>query len=379
MVKRNCRGQSNCENNAQCLQDSVNCPETSMCICPACFYGSRCQFSSSGFGLSLDAILGYHIQPHINIKYQPVIVQISVTLSVLMTALGLISGIFSMMTFMNKEPRKTGCGFYLIGSSITTLFTTIIFSIKFWILLVAQMTYMTDRSFLYFQCRSIDFMLRIGLNMDQWLNVCVAIERAITVIKGISFNQAKSRRIAKFIIPMLLLLIIGTNIPEIINRRLIDDDSNDEKRIWCIVTYSASVQKYNLAMNIFHFCTPFVINLLSAITIIIKTARLRATAKTEQNYRKILLEQLETHKHLLITSVLLVIFAIPRLIISFVSGCMQSAGNAWLFLIGYFISFIPPVLTFFIFVMPSKTYKEEFYNTVERYQRAIRIYFRLVR
>ena len=28
------------------------------------FYGSKCQFNTNGFGLSLDAILGYHISPH---------------------------------------------------------------------------------------------------------------------------------------------------------------------------------------------------------------------------------------------------------------------------------------------------------------------------
>jgi hypothetical protein len=69
-------------------------------------------------------------------------------------------------------------------------------------------------------------------------------------------------------------LTTGANVHEIIYRRLIADDSNGEKRIWCIVNYSADIQKYNLVMNIFHFSTPFVINLLSAIIIIIKTARL---------------------------------------------------------------------------------------------------------
>ncbi|CAF5043923.1 unnamed protein product, partial [Rotaria sp. Silwood1] len=46
-----------------------------MCLCPRCFYGTRCQFSSSGFGLSLDGILGYRILPHTNIIQQPPIVQ----------------------------------------------------------------------------------------------------------------------------------------------------------------------------------------------------------------------------------------------------------------------------------------------------------------
>jgi hypothetical protein len=215
--------------------------------------------------------------------------------------------------------------------------------------------------------------------MDQWLNACVAIERAIVVKKGISFDKSKSRKIAKFVIPILFLLTTGTNVHEIIYRSLLNDDNNDEKRIWCIIDYPVYIQKYNLAMNIVHFCTPFMINLLSAILIIIETTRLRTNVKTQQNYRKVLFEQLLQHKHILITPLLLIILAIPRLIISLTSGCMQTAGDAWLFLMGYFISFIPPIMVFFIFVVPSETYKEEFVNTWKRYQRSMRRYFQLFR
>ena len=57
----NCYGFSDCENGAQCFQQMLSCPEKAVCVCPSCFYGLRCQFSTSGFGLSLDGILGYHI------------------------------------------------------------------------------------------------------------------------------------------------------------------------------------------------------------------------------------------------------------------------------------------------------------------------------
>ncbi|UJR16952.1 hypothetical protein I4U23_003850 [Adineta vaga] len=64
-IKHNCYDQSSCENQAQCIQDRFVCPQTSICVCPKCFYGTRCQFSSNLFDLSLDTILSYHIQPHL--------------------------------------------------------------------------------------------------------------------------------------------------------------------------------------------------------------------------------------------------------------------------------------------------------------------------
>jgi hypothetical protein len=122
-----CFGNNYCENDAQCLQDKQFCPLASVCLCTDCFYGTRCQFSSNLFGLSLDAILGYHIQPHISPNQQPSIVQFSLALTILMTLAGLLNGILSLLTFKNKASQDVGCDLYLFGSSITILFTMIMF------------------------------------------------------------------------------------------------------------------------------------------------------------------------------------------------------------------------------------------------------------
>jgi hypothetical protein len=36
--------------------------------------------------------------------------------------------------------------------------------------------------------------------------------------------------------------------------------------------------------------------------------------------------------------------------------------------VGYFISLIPPLLTFILFVLPSKTYKETFRKAISQYR-----------
>ncbi|CAF2821802.1 unnamed protein product [Rotaria sp. Silwood2] len=130
-MKFDCLGQSVCENECQCFQDTSDCPQRSMCICLTCVFGTRCQFSSSRFDLSLDAILGYHIQPHISLLHQPNIVKTSLALTIIFMVVGFINGVLALITFNNKTICEVGCGLYLLGSSITTLFTTIIFGLKF--------------------------------------------------------------------------------------------------------------------------------------------------------------------------------------------------------------------------------------------------------
>jgi hypothetical protein len=374
-MKFDCQGQSVCENDGKCLQDIPDCPTRSICMCEPCFYGTLCQFSTSGFGLSLDAILGYHILQNVSLVDQPFIIKMSLSLTIIFIIAGLLDSILSIMTFKNKVVREVGCGLYLLSSAITTLVTMIMFGLKFLILLFAQMTIITNRSFLLFQCHSIDFLLRVGLYMDQWLNACVATERAFTIIKGASFNKKKSKRIAKFVIILLVIVIAGTSIHDPISRDLIDEESNDDddnmKRTWCTVNYGSVLQVYNSMINTIHFFGPFMINLISSIILITKKSRRQAKIHKQRAYKEILIEQLKQNKHLLTAPIVLIILAFPRLIITFVSKCMKSSNDSWLFLVGYFISFIPPMLTFIVFVLPSKFYKKEFHKSVVQFRMTI--------
>ena len=81
------------KNGGECFEEQTSCPRISICKCPVCFYESRCQLTSNGFSLSLDSILGYHIQPNISFTNQPIAVSISLTLTIIIIILGLINGI----------------------------------------------------------------------------------------------------------------------------------------------------------------------------------------------------------------------------------------------------------------------------------------------
>jgi hypothetical protein len=52
--------------------------------------------------------LGYHIEPRIGNGDQTLTVQISITLAVLIAVVGFMSGIFSLITFSNKDLCKVG-------------------------------------------------------------------------------------------------------------------------------------------------------------------------------------------------------------------------------------------------------------------------------
>jgi hypothetical protein len=374
-INNDCQGFNYCQNDGQCFHNNETCPTKFSCICQDCYYGSQCQFSTKGFIISLDSILAYHIKPNLSINEQPLIIKISIGIMTIIFILGFVNGLLSFITFRRKKSREVGTGYYLLFSSIISIFIIIVLLFKFCELILSQMSLITNRSFLNINCILVDVCLRILLALSEWLNACVATERMINVIKGTGFDKKQSRKISKWIILIVFIFLILTHIHDPIHRKLIDDIDIDEKRIWCFIKYSSSINIYNSFLTLFNFLIPFSINIISSIWIILSRTRTRGIIQTDRTFQQHLYHQIKEHRHILIAPFVLILLNLPRLIISFVNGCMKSSREPWLYLCGYFLSFIPSILTFIIFILPSKKYKDEFDIIIEHIIRRFRINF----
>ncbi|CAF3806881.1 unnamed protein product [Adineta steineri] len=345
-----------------------------------CVIGGSCDVQIKGIGITLDDILRYEIKRNMTLKNQPLLVKMSVVLTNVMFLMGLINGILSLLTFQNADLRKVGCGIYLLASSVTSLLTIFMFTIKFWFVLLIQMNSSTNLSIRRGGCISIEPLLKLFLYFDTWLNACVAIERAMHVYQGIHFNKEKSKRLARLIIFILPFCITATIIHEPLHRDIFEHQVKDdldktkiiERNSWCAIQYSRAVQDYNTAILFVHLIGPFIANLFSALFIIFGTARQRSLAQTSQNYIAHIREQLGEHKQLVISPAILLILSIPRLIISLLSGCVKVSDKPWLYLSAYFISFTPAILVFIVFVIPSELYRKTLKQSLSTWQRRTR-------
>ncbi|CAF1219790.1 unnamed protein product [Rotaria sordida] len=160
----------------------------------------------------------------------------------------------------------------------------------------------------------IEFCLKFFLSTNSWLHACVGIERAIIVQFGAQFNKKRSITMAKLIISLIIFLNMTSIIHDPFYRHLIEDPL--EQRAWCVISYPSSFLKiYDTTTAMFHFLMPFLINIISAIIIIIKTARMKSLVMDTTNYY----QQFYIHKHLIISPIILICLAVPRLIISLIS------------------------------------------------------------
>jgi hypothetical protein len=366
-----CEEDNPCANEGQCFRDNPTCPTLFICECDECSYGSQCQVSTKGFGLSLDIILAFHITPHRSFSQQSLVIHVTTGIVTVMLILGLVSSLLSIVTFHTKKSREVGCGYYLLVSSYISLITIIVFALKFCFLVISQMALITNHSYLTFNCVAFELLLKVLLSSGDWLNSFVGIERVITVMQSTKFNKIKAKRVAKWMIVCICIITTTTHIHDPIYRRMIDDTI--EQRSWCHVNFSSSIELYNSIILALHFGFPFLLNIISALIIIIITARQRSAAQKQESYEHQLRKQLNELKHLLISPVILIILASPRLAISFLSGCIKTTrGSPWLYLSGYLISFLPSMLIMIVFVLPSEVYKNEFKKTLTGLQNYIR-------
>jgi hypothetical protein len=370
-----------------------------------CIVGHRCQFHFKSIGLTLDDILRDDIRPSVTLNNQSFLIKMSAAVAIIIFVGGLINSVFCFLTFKNKELRQVGCGMYLLASSITSVITIGLFTTKFWFVVLTQMSVSVSISILRGGCVSIEPVLKLFLYLDAWLNACVAVERAVLVFKGVNFDKKKSKRIARWLIIILPFCIMGTIIHEPLYRGLFKyeteinrvdenrtennstdileteenwayvnktDESMMEQHVWCVTAYSRFIQEYNTVILFFHLVGPFIANLFSALFVIFGTARQRSVARIDQSYKQHVRKQLSEHKQLVISPAILLVLSLPRLIISLLSGCVQTSSNSWLYLSAYFISFTPSMLIFVIFVIPSELYRKTFKESLNRWRRLAR-------
>ncbi|CAF1493972.1 unnamed protein product [Adineta steineri] len=369
-----CEDNVYCENGGTCLRDRPMCFYSILCICHDCFFGDRCQFYAKGIGLTLDDLLRYEIRPNSTLNDQSLVIKLSAVSVMIIFLIGLLNSFFGYIVFHNPNSRKVASGIYLQLSSIISTLVVSTLIIKFWFVTYTYMNPLINRKILRVGCLLFEPMLRFFLHMSNWLNTCVGIDRAMTVFQGTNFNKKRSRCIARWIVCLLPFLILSSMIYEFIHRDLFDD--YEERRVWCVLPYSQSIETYTTIVQYFHFVAPFLANLISAIFIIVYITRLKTIVRSQFSYQQQLLDQINHHKQLVISPVILVILLFPRFLVSLLSTCVKSSRNPWLYLCGYFVSFIPSSFIFIIFVLPSTFYRKEFIKTItswrQRFMRLLR-------
>ena len=354
----NCTVRNYCENDGRCFQHKRSGDLNFACVCPKCTGGSFCQRRMEQFYLTLDSMLGDTILTDTSLQKQPLLIKLLVALITVMFLLGLVSNSLSCLTFFHRRVRQVGCGYYLIVLTFFNQFTLAIFVARFLYLIVGQMTIIRNKQAVTGICTVSDFFLSLHIYVCDWLTACIACERTISVILGAKFDREKSVKIVKFVVLILYILVVLTSLHQPFSRVLINDPRNDE-RFWCVINFrSIGLKYYTIITNLFHSITPFLVNFFSAIILLIYFARVKQRAIQKEKYITIVVKQVRQHKDLIISPLVMIVFKLPSIIVMLVIKCIESKWQLYLSVTTYFISLLPLLMTFFVFILPASTYRK---------------------
>jgi hypothetical protein len=367
-----CPSNNYCENGGECLQDNPTCPSTKICLCPSYFFGDRCQFYAKCLGSTLDEILGYEIKRNTLLSEQPVTVKVGAALATVIFVIGILNSVLSIIVFSRKKPQEVGCGIYMLASSITSLFIMVLFTLKFWFLFYSHQNLNGQQRIIQGNCFGIETLLKVFLYLDNWLKACVALERTVSIFQGVNFNKTRSKRIAVWVIKLLLVIICCLFIPQLTHFYIFHDEA--EERSWCVVKYVEWLATYSTALIFIHDFVPLIINIVSIICTIVIASCQRARIQTNRSVCTHLRLKIRKNKHIIISPAIIVCLTLPNLIISIILDCRKASYLLWFYLVGYFLSFLPATFVFIIFFLPSRLYRKELTELLLRMRRRYEIF-----
>lgn len=356
---------SYCRSGGLCFDDFHTDHLTLICVCPRCYYGDFCQFSSELLGFTLDSLIINDL-----ISNQKLASIIYIIIATLIILVGFFNNLCSCLTFIRPKPRQYSTGIYLLLISILNqCFVLIVFLKIIYIILGSNETFFYHRNLNLYSCKILSFLLSSLTRIIYWLMSFVTIER-MRIVSFVNTGRMKTPKVALSLSLLVTLIIAGMHIHELVYYSIFSDPSQPLSSITtCITNYMQStVSTYNRVNIIIHHFVPFLIQLFSILILIVQTARSRA--RTIQNYNRnvfitILKKKFQLYKEHLILPTIIIFSFLPQAIFSFTYICTEftDAWKRYLLLTTYFLTFLPQILGFLVYVLPSPSYKEEFFKT----------------
>ncbi|CAM2722571.1 unnamed protein product [Rotaria socialis] len=366
-----------CLAGGQCIRGDLEDRKDFVCLCPRCYYGSICQHNTELFSFTLETLLTYDLYS-LSVAVQQVFSSLLIIIPAILFVIGALNNVCCYATFNRTKPLLVGIGHYLRTVSIINQLALLSLLLKLIHTVFSIKGHIVHHTMNTISCKILSYFLSCTSRMSYWLMGMVAVERVYVTwyLKG---TWLKSPRIAKCIIATIIVGIVVSNIHEVIFYQSIEDpkSSDTNNSTWCVTSYPSIIATYNQANVILNYIMPFLINFLSTIILTILIIRKKwaiATKKisehshtlqnmraTFHSYRNLFTENKELILAPLIT-MLPQLFSLPQFILSFSLACqeLKVSWQRYLLIVSYFITYLPQVLSYKLYVSPSSFYKKEF-------------------
>jgi hypothetical protein len=220
-----------------------------------------------------------------------------------------------------------------------------------------------------YSCKIISYFLSVFTRTTYWITSLVTIERLCMVLFPTS-TALKKPRLAIGLSLFIILTMAGMHLHEVMHYSTVVDPSYESFYITlCVTNYIQEwISLYNRTNVLIHYSVPFLIQVISVTILIIEITRSRARTSSirRETFVNLFKKQLKTHREQYLTPIIIVLSLLPQGILSFSYACteLKQSLQRYTLLITYFLSYLPQILGFILYVLPSTTYTEQFHQTI---------------
>ena len=358
-----------CANGGRCLHGNRRERTDFLCICPPCHSGRRCQFTLKSFALTLDQLLYPDLLS--NTKRQTIIVLLGFT--VVSFLVGMANNLFSFVTLRQQQCLRNGVGHYLLTLSLVNQLTLAFLCARIIHIIVILSSSSPHTLINDVCCKIFSFGLTCLLRISFWIASLVAVERVYTTL-FLTEQWLKQPHIARRFIAGIVGLVFLSAAYELVFIRSFSGN-DDGTGTTCVSSYPLNHQKLwvgiHQTVSIFNMLVPLLINIGCTSTIIGTVIRTKMNLHRQKTKRNVLRNVLNENKEMIARPAITLVpssfslFSLPLFILGFSLGCrnIDTHPLRYVALTFYFLTFIPSMITFVLYIYPSSFYRKEWENT----------------
>jgi hypothetical protein len=272
-----------CLHGGRCVTENPSDPTVSVCVCPSCYSGDRCQFYLDSFEVTYDTLLYHDLTSYR--KY--IVASCLIVCTSVAFVVALLNNVCTFVTFRRPRCLRVGVGNYLLCLSVVNQVT-----MAFLLLRMIHLSVLTSRpesaphlpSVL---CGLLAYGVENGLYVSYWLVSIVSIERVYNTLSPTG-QWLKTPRVARrSLLVVIMVVLISTGHRVIFFR---ESNTGEAGAIHsCILSFPTTSRHrwvmINQMVNILHSFVPLIINIgctLTMMSMVIKSkVRLRAAPRCE--------------------------------------------------------------------------------------------------
>ena len=365
-----------CLSGGRCLQGDRERLDDFLCLCPECHSGRQCQFSSQSFTITLDQLFFNDLLSERKLLF--------ILFPLLGFVFALPSNVFSFCTFRRRNCLRNGCGHYLLCLSTINQLSLA--------LLAARLIHLTCTLSLFpshpiiddLLCRLLNYSLTCFTRFVYWLISFVSLERAYTSV-FLNKQWLKQAHIARRLMIFTFVVICLSAVDELLFLKSFSSREAGSGSM-CIIAYPAETRsmwiRIHQVVSVVNLLLPLLINICCTSTIIGIVIQIKMNIRKAGNegrldddemrrgrnlFRGVLNENKEiiTRPFITVVPSMFSLFSLPLLIVGFSLGCQVSENSSirYLLIAFYFLTFIPQMGTFLLYIYPSSFYRKEWQAT----------------